>query len=65
MTNEDFEFCRRGMEEGVKSRHDGGLDIIDVPPLSMDKHIEMMRGGSAGGQISVIVKKETSLISPS
>ncbi|CAG5127059.1 unnamed protein product, partial [Candidula unifasciata] len=47
MTNEDFEFCRRGMEEGMKLRDSGGLDEIDVPPLSMDKHMEMMHGGSA------------------
>ena len=56
MTHEDFELCRRvALEEEKRGRLSStGSNNIDVPPLSIESHMEMMHGASAGICIYII-----------
>ncbi|GFO26024.1 hypothetical protein PoB_005252900 [Plakobranchus ocellatus] len=48
MTHEDFELCRRVALEEERQRKFSTSNNIDVPPLTIERHMEMMHGVSAG-----------------
>ncbi|GFR88331.1 autophagy-related protein 2-like protein B [Elysia marginata] len=49
MTHEDFELCRKvALEEEKQGKLSPPSNNIDVPPLSLESHMEMMHGASAG-----------------
>ena len=57
MTHEDFELCRKvALEEEKLGKFDHAGNNIDVPPLSIENHMEMMHGASAGTCLYIICK---------